>query len=581
MNKKGGILFWAIVFIVLIFFGYMIGQATAAIPETINFHDKLTNSSGSALNGTYNFTFNIWDSYSGGSSLWNLDNVDITTDDNGVYTIILNVGSTSFNDQTYLGIMVGNDSEMTPRVNITSVPSALYCANLGSYAASEYPIASLRNADYITKYNGSHIIESLIKETGSSYLYEGNGDITFDFGTHDYLKFDFPAIWEFDIDNDFQLDSSGNLTSLTGYICDLNGCIGSGSGNPFNQSLNTTDGVTFASLNLTSADNPDLSLHRTDISQKWLFDITSGGHYRFRDSTYGLNPFVIERNSGNNVVYIRGTAGDNSMFFENDRIVINKRINSSDIYSNDTISADKFFIGGAFVGSSLSIDNGAITIDSNRLKSTFPNVNFSNNIYSNGTICNDVGCVGDSSNPFNQDLNTTDNVTFVNVNIKNNISQDFKGSWIPNVDVTTNHHMLNKFNATASGASTIVIGDIAGYGFYGDWRDQTGNLFYPSIVYVEGYFNDSTAEVASLKVIANSNGKGVKGMLAKATGHSATANILSFTQLIAGTATYGFNDAKDGDVAGYIGYASHTNETFGSQISAGLVGIGHTYFPYY
>ncbi len=43
----------------------------------------------------------------------------------------------------------------------------------------------------------------------------------------------------------------GNVNS-TGQICDSTGCIGSGVGdNPFNQSLNTTDNVTFNNLNIT------------------------------------------------------------------------------------------------------------------------------------------------------------------------------------------------------------------------------------------------------------------------------------------------------------------------------------------
>mgnify|MGYP006295748299 CR=1 FL=1 len=94
-----------------------------AVPEIISYQGGLNDSSGTPVNANTGFTFRIYDIPSGGNALWT-ENQTIQVS-NGVFHAQL--GSVEplpayiFNqDEIYLGITVGADSEMTPRQRITS-----------------------------------------------------------------------------------------------------------------------------------------------------------------------------------------------------------------------------------------------------------------------------------------------------------------------------------------------------------------------------------------------------------------------------------------------------------------------------
>ena len=116
INKK------IISLILMIILGVLISTISIAIPNTLTLQGKLTNLVGASQQGTYNFTFRIYDAFTGGNNLWELSNYNITTDSNGVYDVILTGINLTFADQYYLGITISTDGESTPRVNLTSSP---------------------------------------------------------------------------------------------------------------------------------------------------------------------------------------------------------------------------------------------------------------------------------------------------------------------------------------------------------------------------------------------------------------------------------------------------------------------------
>ena len=95
-----------------------------ATPNSLNIQGKLTNPSGNLLTGTYNFSFRIYDSFTSGTILYEAKNMTLTTDSRGVYDAILRNINLPFYKQYYLAVKVSDDSEMEPRVNLTSVPYA-------------------------------------------------------------------------------------------------------------------------------------------------------------------------------------------------------------------------------------------------------------------------------------------------------------------------------------------------------------------------------------------------------------------------------------------------------------------------
>ncbi|HEY8999383.1 MAG TPA: hypothetical protein VIM53_03615 [Candidatus Saccharimonadales bacterium] len=101
----------------------------AATAPTINFQARLMNTNGSVVaDGSYSVVFKIYSVSTGGSALWTeTQSVSVT---NGYLTV--NLGSvTPFNSSIpwgsplWLTMNVNSDGEMSPRLSLTSVPSAL------------------------------------------------------------------------------------------------------------------------------------------------------------------------------------------------------------------------------------------------------------------------------------------------------------------------------------------------------------------------------------------------------------------------------------------------------------------------
>ncbi|HLG24303.1 MAG TPA: hypothetical protein VI564_05235 [Candidatus Nanoarchaeia archaeon] len=112
------------VFVVLIAGLILFSLDASAIPNTITIQGKLTNPSGAPQVGRVNFTFAIYDAYTGGNRLYELANKNITTDSNGIYDTILPNVNVNFSGQYYLGVTVNLDGESSPRINLSSSPSA-------------------------------------------------------------------------------------------------------------------------------------------------------------------------------------------------------------------------------------------------------------------------------------------------------------------------------------------------------------------------------------------------------------------------------------------------------------------------
>ena len=105
-------------------------KASAAINPMINFQGKLTNPDGTNVtDGTYSIVFSIYAAASGGTAIWTetQGSVSVTA---GIFQVALGSvtalpGSVDFNSgPLYLGVKVGTDAEMTPRVQFTAAPYA-------------------------------------------------------------------------------------------------------------------------------------------------------------------------------------------------------------------------------------------------------------------------------------------------------------------------------------------------------------------------------------------------------------------------------------------------------------------------
>ena len=101
---------------------------------SLSYKGVLTDQNGVYINGTVNITLRIYNSPTGGTSLWKeVHNVQVH---NGVFNVVLGdikpLDYTLFlQEPLYIGVQIGVDSEMTPRKQITSEAYTLQTDTFG------------------------------------------------------------------------------------------------------------------------------------------------------------------------------------------------------------------------------------------------------------------------------------------------------------------------------------------------------------------------------------------------------------------------------------------------------------------
>ena len=116
----------------------------ASINPQINFQGKLTNPNGTNVtDGTYSIVFSIYTVDTGGVAVWTETQPSVSVND-GIFRVALGSitslpGSVDFNGSSlWLGIKVGADAEMTPRVQFTASPYAFNSDKLGGVASTGF-----------------------------------------------------------------------------------------------------------------------------------------------------------------------------------------------------------------------------------------------------------------------------------------------------------------------------------------------------------------------------------------------------------------------------------------------------------
>lgn len=174
----------------------------AAINPQINFQGKLTNPDGTNVtDGTYSIRFRIYNHASNdaasacaaNSCLWEetQGSVSVTS---GIFGVTLGSstalpGSVDFNvSGLYLGVKVGADAEMTPRITFTAAPYAFNSDKVGGIASSGFvqlgqsasaQVDNSNNASmFVNKNTGTGNILQLQKTASDVFVISNAGNIT-------------------------------------------------------------------------------------------------------------------------------------------------------------------------------------------------------------------------------------------------------------------------------------------------------------------------------------------------------------------------------------------------------------------
>jgi len=121
----------------LIFSLLLLVSPVFAFPGLLSLDGFLTNSSGSALNGSYSFVFTLYTVSSGGSALWT-ETQTLAVSSGKLNALLGSVSALDlpFDQDYYLGVKVGADSEMSPRYRVASSAYSYTARNLAPNATA-------------------------------------------------------------------------------------------------------------------------------------------------------------------------------------------------------------------------------------------------------------------------------------------------------------------------------------------------------------------------------------------------------------------------------------------------------------
>jgi hypothetical protein len=117
----------ATVILTTILLAFAAAVVRADVPRTIDHQGYLTTDAGEPVTGTRSMVFTIYDVAGAGTALWT-ETQSVTVAD-GLFNVFLGdvtpLPDSIFNGQPlFLGVRIGTDSEMTPRIRLTTVPYA-------------------------------------------------------------------------------------------------------------------------------------------------------------------------------------------------------------------------------------------------------------------------------------------------------------------------------------------------------------------------------------------------------------------------------------------------------------------------
>jgi hypothetical protein len=113
--------------VVIVLLALYVSFAHAEIPRTISYQGFMTDAEGNAVpDGTYEVTFSLYNSHGANESLWS-EKLNVTIRE-GILNVILgktNPLSLPFDTAYWLGIAIGAQSELVPRIELTAAAYAL------------------------------------------------------------------------------------------------------------------------------------------------------------------------------------------------------------------------------------------------------------------------------------------------------------------------------------------------------------------------------------------------------------------------------------------------------------------------
>ncbi|MFC1680759.1 tail fiber domain-containing protein, partial [Pseudomonadota bacterium] len=133
---------------VVLLAGPVFQSVQAEVPTKMSYTGRLTDSGGAPLTGTYDVTFKLYTVATMGTAVWTETQTGVSVS-GGVFTVELGsvtpLDPADFSEPLYLGVTIGTDDEMSPRLPVSS---AGYAFKPASYA--KVAIVAKGGGDYMS-----------------------------------------------------------------------------------------------------------------------------------------------------------------------------------------------------------------------------------------------------------------------------------------------------------------------------------------------------------------------------------------------------------------------------------------------
>ncbi len=274
-------------------------KAATGINKQINFQGKLVDNNGlNVADNTYTVVFSLYAVSSSGTVLWTES--DSVTTKNGIFQVALGANTAlpdnvAFNsDSLYLGIKVGADAEMTPRIRFTAVPYAFNSSSLDGVVATQ-------SASGFTLTGGTSNLKTLTLNDSTIF---NNGGLTLANGISVAAS-----------GADITIGSSIHPTAAGGLTIDTNGAnslgIGSsanaitfgGSNNP-TYLFSGTGGLTVNGTSVTLGNSSSATIQTASGSNSGLTLLSEGSGNISLGQNAGNGNIIIQPNAGGQAALI-------------------------------------------------------------------------------------------------------------------------------------------------------------------------------------------------------------------------------------------------------------------------------------
>ena len=131
------------IIVVLLFLLLIVCIAFPQIPQTLSYQGIFSDAGGTLLNGSYDFTFKIYNVEIGGTELWSeMQSITVTEGMLNVTLGTVTLLNLAFDESYWLGITVNTSTEMTPRIRLNASAYSLNAQTVVDSAISTEKIAN-------------------------------------------------------------------------------------------------------------------------------------------------------------------------------------------------------------------------------------------------------------------------------------------------------------------------------------------------------------------------------------------------------------------------------------------------------